>query len=65
MSELPSPNYSYNTSDHKQPYRCPVCDGTGLVSRPPNVAGDVESWPASETGPYQCKVCNGTGVLWN
>ena len=46
------------------PHKCPVCDGTGLVSRPPHIAGDVESWADSSSGPYQCKGCNGSGIVW-
>jgi len=48
------------------PHKCPVCDGTGLVSRPPGVSGDQESWYGTwQAGPYPCKTCNGTGVLWS
>jgi len=47
-----------------QPHRCPVCDGSGLVSRPPWVAGDQMTWTASGAGPYQCHACGGSGVLW-
>ena len=43
--------------------KCPVCDGTGLVSRPPWVAGDVQTWTDSSGGPYPCKVCGGQGIL--
>ncbi len=43
--------------------KCPVCDGTGLVSKPNHIAGDQESWTAHTTGPYPCKVCDGSGVL--
>ena len=47
------------------PYKCPVCEGTGLVSRPPNVAGDQETWTSDSTGPYKCKACNGSGIVWS
>jgi hypothetical protein len=43
--------------------KCPVCDGTGIVSRPPGVAGDVESWVGNATT-YECKTCGGKGALW-
>lgn len=43
--------------------KCPVCDGTGLVSRPPGVAGDLQQWPSTGTGPYRCQACGGNGVL--
>ena len=48
----------------ERPHKCPCCDGTGLVSRPPGVAGDVVSWPSSGTATYSCRACSGTGVLW-
>lgn len=47
-----------------KPFCCPVCNGQGLVSRPPWVAGDVYEWQSSSTAPYPCKACQGTGVLW-
>lgn len=47
------------------PHKCPVCDGTGLVSRPPGIAGDLDSWTDTRTGPFPCQPCNGTGVLWS
>ena len=43
--------------------KCPVCDGTGLVSRPPSVAGDQPTWVDSQTGPYPCKRCEGRGTI--
>ena len=43
--------------------KCPVCDGTGLVSRPPGIAGDQEYWISSSTGTYTCKCCNGSGLI--
>ena len=47
-----------------RPYCCPVCNGHKTVSRPPWVAGDVESWTDSGTKAYECRACNGTGVIW-
>jgi len=46
------------------PHKCPVCDGQGLVNRPPWVAGDQKEWVASSVGPWLCKVCQGTGIVW-
>jgi len=43
--------------------KCPVCDGTGLVSRPPWLAGDVMEWAATSIAPYPCKACGGSGLL--
>jgi DnaJ-class molecular chaperone len=58
--ELRNPIY------RQMPHKCPVCDGTGKVSRPPHVPGDVNEW-TSGTGtgyPYTCNACNGKGVIW-
>jgi RecJ-like exonuclease len=44
-------------------HRCPACYGTGLVSRPPWVAGDVDNWVDYQCGPYPCRSCDGKGVL--
>jgi len=46
------------------PHKCPVCDGTGLVSRPPWVAGDQLEWSDTSTSPHPCRACGGSGVLW-
>ena len=48
----------------KLPHKCPVCDGSGLVSRPPNIAGDVSGWSGSGTPTYPCRACTGSGVVW-
>ena len=45
-------------------HKCPVCDGTGLVSRPPGIAGDQQTWNYSSAGPFPCNVCKGAGVVW-
>ena len=47
-----------------KPHKCPVCDGQGIVSRPPNVAGDRATWAASDTCYYPCRACSGTGIIW-
>ena len=47
------------------PYRCPVCNGQGLVSRPPGVAGDQASWSDTGTAPYPCSACGGRGIVWH
>lgn len=44
---------------------CPVCNGAGMVSRPPWVAGDQPQWTSGNTtDQHKCKACNGTGVVW-
>jgi len=47
-----------------KPHKCPVCEGHGTVSRPPNVAGDQETWTSSDLRFYDCPACNGTGLVW-
>ena len=46
------------------PHTCPVCAGTGKVSRPPWIAGDVQKWVDSTMALYDCQACQGTGILW-
>jgi len=46
------------------PFKCPVCDGQGLVNKPPYIAGDQQTWATSETGPYTCHACGGSGIIW-
>jgi len=43
--------------------KCPVCEGTGLVSKPPGVAGDIQFWLSTSSSPYTCKRCDGTGTI--
>lgn len=43
------------------PHKCPVCDGTGEVSRSPWVAGYVYGRSSSDC---DCHACNGTGIVW-
>lgn len=43
--------------------KCPVCNGTGLVSTPPHIPGDQATYTDNQTGPYICKVCNGTAII--
>lgn len=49
---------------HQKPYVCPVCNGQGIVSKPPNIPGDVNQWVSSGTGGYTCPACKGNCVLW-
>lgn len=47
-----------------QPYRCPICGGTGQV---PNGFYDQTNgnWSTSSTIPELCRSCNGTGIVWS
>ena len=42
--------------------KCPICNGTGLVSRPPGVPGDVDTWVSNNTT-YPCPHCKGERVI--
>jgi hypothetical protein len=44
------------------PHKCPVCDGTGLVSKPPGIAGDVMEWTSSSVN-HPCRRCK-DGIIW-
>ena len=46
------------------PYQlCPKCNGQGLVSRPPHIPGDVQTWSSGDSSPYQCNVCDGKMII--
>lgn len=48
-----------------QPFKCPVCDGSTKVSRPPHVAGDQDTWMSGSPGElYDCAACDASGVIW-
>ena len=42
--------------------KCPKCDGQGIVSKPPYIAGDQNTWASAETS-YICNLCNGQMVI--
>src|SRR5579875_2725175 len=42
---------------------CPVCSGTGKVSRPAGVAGDQPTWVSASAGPWDCRACAGSGLI--
>jgi len=46
------------------PYRCPVCDGRGLVPNGFYRSVGVSDWGSSSVSPEKCKSCDGTGVVW-
>ncbi len=49
----------------KIPHKCPVCDGQGIVIKPPWVAGDQDTWMASSTVTHTCHKCDGEKVIWS
>lgn len=43
---------------------CPLCSGQKTVSKPPYIAGDINTWVSYGTGDlYQCPTCNGRGYV--
>ena len=57
---------SFSLDYSKTPFRCPVCNGQGTVSKPPHIAGDQDTWVASDTDNlFQCPACGGTGIIWS
>jgi hypothetical protein len=43
-----------------QPYKCPVCDGTGKVP-----AGFYSNgYGSTNACPEQCQTCKGIGIVW-
>jgi hypothetical protein len=46
------------------PYRCPVCNGKGIV---PNgfYNSTEDSWATTSIAPETCKSCWGTGIVWD
>jgi len=49
----------------KTPYRCPVCNGQGLVQNGFYMAIGVDSYNSTNAMPETCRSCNGTGVVWD
>lgn len=43
--------------------KCPKCSGQGVVSKPPHIAGDQETWSASTSITHICNVCNGAKII--
>jgi DnaJ-class molecular chaperone len=42
--------------------KCPVCDGTGRLSRPSYIPGDQPTWVGSSST-FLCHACHGAGVI--
>jgi DnaJ-class molecular chaperone len=38
------------------PYKCPVCDGRGIIEKPPI--------PTTSTAPWPCFSCKGMGIVY-
>ena len=50
-------------AEHVLVQRCPVCEGTGVVSRPPGVPADLISFTSSSPLGYACPLCAGARVI--
>ncbi len=50
-------------TDGRAPYRCPVCNGNGMV---PNgfYSSTTGQWGSTATSAEECRSCRGTGVVW-
>lgn len=53
----------YNRIERSISYQlCPKCNGQGIVSKPPYVAGDVYEWSSTQSS-FTCDVCNGSKII--
>ncbi len=51
------------SSDSSRPYRCPICNGNGIV--PEGFYNQIGgTWLSSGTGTEDCRACKGTGIVW-
>lgn len=41
---------------------CPKCNGQGIVTKPPHIAGDINEWIDNQTQ-YTCDVCKGNKLI--
>ncbi len=46
-------------------YKCPRCDGTGLIMKLTNVSECGGIYTDNRTGAYTCNMCGGNGTLWS
>lgn len=45
-----------------KPYRCPICNGTGIV--PGGFYFSVNGYSASTNTTEMCRQCQGSGLVW-
>ena len=46
----------------KQPYKCPVCDGRGVV--PAGFYSCYPEYTCSDANNVPCRACKGKGIIW-
>ena len=44
-------------------HKCPTCNGQGIVSKPPWVAGDQDVWYSTTAMTWPCKTCDAKGYI--
>jgi Zn finger protein HypA/HybF involved in hydrogenase expression len=42
--------------------KCPKCDGQGIVSKPPYLNGEQQTWTAASSS-FLCDVCGGKKII--
>ena len=47
----------------KIPFKCPICNGVGLVAG--GFYNSVSGTSISDVTTEQCRQCNGTGIIWS
>lgn len=70
--EFVPPNYyQYNVDSvelktfKKEPYKCPVCNGKGIVQAGfYSYPSSVGTYITTTIVPEKCRSCGGSGVLW-
>ena len=48
----------------RTPFKCPVCEGKGIVPNGFYDAIGVNTWTTSDVTPETCRTCNGSGIIW-
>jgi len=64
LEEIPQPTTDLILVKNAVPYQlCPKCNGQGIVSKPPHIAGDVYGRVLSTSASFVCNVCNGMKII--
>ena len=60
---MTDPPHPYQPTPTQFPFRCPVCDGRGVVGYPPETPAG-QAFSASKAGPWPCVSCKQSGIVW-